>query len=214
MRINKALSFIDTKRNIIIDVGSDHAKLSKLIIDNNLSSKVINIEKNDGPFFQSVKETSAPKYISKIYNIKSDGLSEIGSSLFVDTCFIMGMGGNTIVNILSNYRYNNIEEFVLQPNNGEQIIRKWARKNKWKVKEESLVKENGIIYEFIILNKKIGYKPKSKKDYIFGKYNIKNKDYLFIEKWESFIEHNQSKSNMNKKIKYTCKKAKRIINDK
>ncbi len=214
MRINKALSFIDKKQNVIIDVGSDHAKLSKLIIDNDLSSRVINIEKNEGPFIQSKNETSKNKYISKIYNIKSDGLSQIGSSLLVDKCFIMGMGGKTIIEIISGYKFNNIKEFILQPNNNESSIREWAKKNKWKIKNEDLIKEKGIIYEFIILSKEDGYKPRFKNDLIFGRINIKNKNKLFIEKWKSFISHNLDKSKLNKNIKTICKKAKRIINDK
>ncbi len=211
MRINKLFSLINDYKNLIIDVGSDHAFLSKLIIDNNKSKRVINLEKNDGPLLNSVNNTKENKYITRIYNIKSDGLNEIDSSLFIDICFISGMGGNTIIDILENAKKNKISEYILQPNNNEYQIRKWAKKNNWKIKNELIIKDNNLFYEIIILNKKQGYKPIFKKDIFFGKINLKNKDKYFIEKYNVFFENKKSYLDKNKNLSKKYKIFKKVI---
>ncbi len=43
--------------NIVVDIGSDHAKLSQILVKENKAKKVINIEKNDGPLLNSINST-------------------------------------------------------------------------------------------------------------------------------------------------------------
>lgn len=124
MRINDLVSLIKSKQKLIIDVGSDHAHLSKLIIDKDLADKVINLEKNDGPLQNGIKNTSSEKYKNRIDNKKSDGLKEVDPSLLIDICFICGMGGKTIVEILDNALDKNVKQYFLQPNNNESDVRK------------------------------------------------------------------------------------------
>ncbi len=191
MRINELVSLITEKQNLIVDVGSDHAFLSKLIIDNDLANKVINLEKNDGPLQNGIKNTSGEKYQSRIENIKSDGLKEIDPSLLIDTCFICGMGGKTIVEILDNALDKKVKQYILQPNNNESEIRKWANKNLWKVSKELIIEDNDIYYEVICLSKKEGYYPFFKQDIVFGRQNIKTQDKLFLEKWNDYFQSHE-----------------------
>ncbi len=188
MRINDLASLITEKQNLIVDIGSDHAFLSKLIIDKDLANKVINLEKNDGPLQNGINNTNSPKYQSRIENIKSDGLKEIDPSLLIDTCFICGMGGKTIVKILDDALDKKVKQYILQPNNNEADIRKWANKNLWKISKELVIQDNGIYYEIICLSKKEGYYPIFKKDIIFGRQNIKSQNKLFLEKWSAYFQ--------------------------
>lgn len=207
MRINKLASLITTKQNLIVDVGSDHAHLSKILIDNELADQVINLEKHDGPLQNGIKNTSFPKYQSRIKNIKSDGLKAIDPSLLIDTCFICGMGGKTIVEILDNAVDKKVKQYILQPNNNEAEIRKWANKNLWKVSKELIILDHDIYYEVICLSKKEGYYPFFKQDILFGRYNIKSQEPNFINKWNDFFKAHEeiikSKRNQELNVLYT-----------
>ena len=95
-RINLIASLV-VKCNIVLDIGSDHAKVSKILTDENKANRVIKVELNEGPLQNSIKPTSEAKYYNHISNIKSNGHKEIYPSFSIDVCIIAGMGGKTIV---------------------------------------------------------------------------------------------------------------------
>ncbi|MEF9985043.1 MAG: tRNA (adenine(22)-N(1))-methyltransferase TrmK [Malacoplasma sp.] len=180
MRINEIVKFINNC-NVIVDVGSDHALFSKLIIDNKLANVVYNIEKNLGPFNNSKLNTSEPKYKDKIINILSDGFSNFDTTLKIDYCVISGIGGSLIVDIISKCQ-NQIDYFLLCPNNNESTIREWAKLNKYKIVEDNTIFDNGIYYEILLLSKIKGKRILFKNQLFFGIRSIKKYDILFIDK--------------------------------
>ncbi|MGL4647628.1 MAG: tRNA (adenine(22)-N(1))-methyltransferase [Mycoplasmoidaceae bacterium] len=209
-RINFLASLIEDEI-VVIDIGSDHAKLSKILIDQQRTKRVINIEKNDGPLLNSISATSQAKYFGKILNIKSDGLSAISSTFFINTCVIAGMGAKTIIKILNHCKNHYVARYIIQPNNNTHLLRKWCRNNFFKIADEVLIKENEIIYEILIISKKAGYYPIANNSLLFGKINLNNKNSLFIEKWKNELVHYQ-KSNP-KKYSKEIKRIKKVVND-
>ncbi|MGL5640264.1 MAG: tRNA (adenine(22)-N(1))-methyltransferase [Mycoplasmoidaceae bacterium] len=207
-RINFIASLVD-KCNIVLDIGSDHAKISKILIDENKASRVINVELNDGPLQNSINATKDAKYYNYIWNIKSNGFKEIYPSFFIDVCIIAGMGGQTIVEILNGSKVHKINKFILQANNNVEKLREWCWKNKWKISNEHLIKDNNIIYEIIVISKKNGYIPFNFNRKYFGKINLKLKSKLFIEKWNTEIAYLKNNENIYKK---NIKLIKRIEN--
>ncbi|MGL5246557.1 MAG: class I SAM-dependent methyltransferase [Mycoplasmoidaceae bacterium] len=210
-RINFIASLVD-ECNIALDIGSDHAKISKILIDENKASRVINVELNDGPLQNSINATKEEKYYNHIWNIKSNGFKEIYPSFFIDVCIISGMGGQTIVEILNESKLHKVNKFILQANNNVEKLREWCWKNKWKISNEYLIKDNNIIYEIIIISKKDGYIPFSFNRKYFGKINLNLKNELFIEKWNA--EQNYLKTNecLYKKNIKLIRKIKKILN--
>ena len=196
----RAVANLINDNNIVVDIGSDHALLSIILITEKRSKKVINIEKNDLPFLNSVKSTI--EFFNQIENIKSDGFKNIKKITFIDTCTIMGMGGNSILKILDDASSQNVGNYILQPNNNVHKLRKWAKENNWKISFETLVEENKIIYELLIFNKFIGYEPMSEKDLFFGRINLKNNSDIFRKKWNlklnKIIENNLDNFNYSK----------------
>ncbi|MNN67388.1 tRNA (adenine(22)-N(1))-methyltransferase [compost metagenome] len=61
------------------------------------------------------------------------------------------MGGALIASILSagKDRLEGIRRLVLQPNVGEDIVRRWLLDHGWFLLEESILEEDGKIYEII-----------------------------------------------------------------
>lgn len=185
IRIKSIANLIENV-NIVLDIGSDHALLSILLINENRAQHVINVEKNDLPFQNSVNATRA--FSQQITNKKSNGFDNLEPFIFIDICTIMGMGGATIIKILNNATSRNVKKYILQPNNNELKVRQWVKENNWKINFEDLIKENNIIYELFVLSRTEGYVPHTKEEQLFGKINlIKNKD-IFKEKWNKRLE--------------------------
>lgn len=209
-RINFIASLVD-KCNIVLDIGSDHAKISKILIDEKKASRVINVELNDGPLQNSINATKESKYYNNIWNIKSNGFKEIYPSFFIDTCIISGMGGQTIVEILNESKSHKIGQFILQANNNVEKLRYWCFKNKWKINKEYLIKDKNIIYEILVVSKNKGYIPFSFDRKYFGKINLKLKNELFFEKWNNELNYLKTNENVYKKNIKLIKKIERLL---
>ncbi|MGL5630228.1 MAG: tRNA (adenine(22)-N(1))-methyltransferase [Mycoplasmoidaceae bacterium] len=201
IRINEVAKLISDV-NLVVDIGSDHGLLSKLLIDDMHAKKVINIEKNWKPWQNSVNSTL--NYKGKIENLLiKDGLIGLPDNIQIDICTIMGMGGSNIIEILNTNKNDSVKRFILQPNNNAEKIRLWIKNSNWKINFEKIIKENNIYYEILAIDKNFGYKPETKRDLFFGKYNFELRNNLFIEKWITHCrileEKKISHFNINKK---------------
>lgn len=184
MRIKTIKDFINNA-NMCVDVGSDHAHLSLFLINENRSKHVYNIEKNDGPLQNSIKNTIS--YKNRIFNIKSDGFKNFDSLINIDYCTISGMGTSTIINILNDCK-NNVKNFVICSNNNYDVLRKWIKKNKYKIYDEKTILENEIFYEIICFSKEKGYRLFFNNQIKFGIRKIKKNDNLYIQKLKYELE--------------------------
>ena len=98
------------------------------------------------------------------------------------------MGGQLIRDILNRgkYKLKNINRLILQPNVAAHHIRKWACENGWALICEEILKEDGKIYEILVLEKKdIHSLPVLEQiDIMFGPFLRKEKSDIFLEKWQ------------------------------
>ncbi len=97
----------------VIDVGTDHGYLPVFFAENRLFKKIAASDINEGPL-QSAK-SSAREYgvEDKIDFYLSDGLRDVPGSF--ETVVIAGMGGETMVDIISNCPWIGGARLVLQP---------------------------------------------------------------------------------------------------
>lgn len=207
MRINEIANLINNA-NICVDVGSDHAQLSIMLVDQNKAKIVYNIEKNHEPYMNSVNNT---KKYKNIINIKSDGFKDFDSSLLINYCTISGLGASTIIEILNGCK-NKIENIILCANNNYNLIREFAYKNKWNIYYEKTILVNNIYYEIICLSKILGKKVK-RKDITFGNFKLKKNDQLYIDKLKSILEKTDIdffKDKNKDKYKYYIKMRKMV----
>lgn len=195
----KSISDLINNANIVVDVGSDHAQLSIFLISGNKSKIVYNIEKNNKPFLNSVKNTS--KYKDRIFNVESDGFEKFDPTIEIDYCTISGMGCVNIIDILCKVQ-NRINNIIVCPNNNENLIRLFAHNNFYKIKSDYTVKENGIFYPIIWLSKNDGVKPKKRrKDLICGNKKLKKDDILYKDFLLSKINQLESIEQLKEKNK-------------
>ncbi len=175
----------------VADIGSDHAYLPVFLIQNEKAKSAIAGEVNQGPWksaLQHVKEAGLSEHIDVRLG---DGLSVIQNGE-VDTICIAGMGGTLICQILEAgiKRLPSVSQLILQPNVAEKNVRKWLYHNGWELKGESILKEDGILYEVLSAvpgNPDAPYVNKnwSRNEWFeVGPFLWEERSPIFKEKWE------------------------------
>lgn len=201
-RINAITSLIDPCENVI-DVGSDHAYLAINLLKNDIAKFILNVDINKKPLQQGILNLTKANLLDKTMNIQNDGLKDLEKNDSIkkeyEYLVISGLGSHIIINILS---HNNllINNFILQTNKNEFILREWLYKNKFKIIKEIYIEENKIYYPIfhaIKINRKqfISYKNKL----LGNPASIENmKSYAdYLAHRENYIEN----ENINAKLK-------------
>lgn len=140
------------------DIGADHAQLAIHLVETGLVPRVIVGELGDGPFGRAgtaVKQCCCPE---KIELRQGNGLDVLGWHE-VSTVFLAGMGGDTIVEILSRSwdKAASFERFVLQPMSKAHVLRQRLASRGWIIESEALAEEGNRL--FLVLTVRPGNLP-------------------------------------------------------
>ncbi len=135
----------------VADIGSDHALLAAYLLRNGIASRVIAGELNEGPFQAAKKQLAALGLMDRSEVRKGDGLAVLSAGE-VDVICIAGMGGQLIASILAagKTKLEGVRRLILQPNVGEEVVRRWLLENGWQLVDEAILEEDGIIYEILV----------------------------------------------------------------
>jgi tRNA (adenine22-N1)-methyltransferase len=150
-RLQMIASYVQTG-SVVADIGSDHAYLPVYLIQTGKASKAIAGEVNEGPF-QSAQHTVEEYGVKDRVDVrKGDGLDVIRNDERLDAVVIAGMGGESIRGILERGRHhwNRIDRLILQPMNHADRLRHFLDQNGWDIVDETLIEEDGILYEGIV----------------------------------------------------------------
>jgi tRNA (adenine22-N1)-methyltransferase len=134
----------------VADIGTDHAYLPvELILQNKVPFAVAG-DVHEGPY-QAAKATVRQAGLSEKISVRlGDGLAVLCPGE-VDTVILAGMGGSTMIAILaaSPAVTAQLKMLIMQPMNGAALLRRWLVNQGWSFDAETLVKEEGRLYEII-----------------------------------------------------------------
>lgn len=196
----------------VADIGSDHALLPVYLLQSGKSSAAIAGELNEGPYKAACRQVAAAGLQQSIAVRQGNGL-EVLRPYEADTITIAGMGGGLIRDILEAGRVSGklegVRELVLQPNVGEEFVRRWLVAHHWVLRAERIVLEDGKIYEIMHAtvakdaqeaaaeNEKLydagfweqAYGPKLRSEllYMMGPWLLRRPDAVWRRKWEGEI---------------------------
>lgn len=188
----------------LADIGSDHALLPAfLALEGRILSAVAG-ELNPGPYEAAGKQIREAGVGDRVSVRRGNGL-EVLRPGEADTVVIAGMGGALIAEILeagsAAGKLQGVRRLILQPNVGEETVRRWLDANGWSLDGEEILEEDGKIYEILWAERKAeqaagtsrelyagweleGFGPLTGEDlYRFGPYLLRNPDRVFLEKW-------------------------------
>lgn len=181
VRLSRVLELLDKDKELV-DIGCDHGYLS-IAFASISNKKVYALDNKQEPLDSCIQNLIESNMSDKVETLLSDGLTKFNKQ--AEQIAICGMGGNNIIDILSyglnNHKLKDNVVLVLQPNNNEEHLRTFLTNNNFKIIDELLVDENDVIYEVIKAIK--GDQNLSELDIKFGPIIRKNKNELFVKKW-------------------------------
>jgi tRNA (adenine22-N1)-methyltransferase len=134
----------------VADIGSDHALLPVFLAEQGQIEFGVAGEVNDGPFAAAAKQIRDAGLESMLQARLGDGLAVIEPGE-VDVVTIAGMGGSLMTRILTEgeAKLSGVKRLLLQPNVGEDTVRRWFTAHNWLLIKEQILLEDEKIYEVL-----------------------------------------------------------------
>ena len=164
----------------VVDIGCDHGLVSIYLAMNKQNISIIASDINQNALDNAIKNINKYHLEDKIKVCLSNGLDNINDE--IDTIIISGMGGHTIVDILTNNqeKLHTVNNIIIQSNNDIEYVRRKIVKLGYYISKEELILDKNIYYTVILFTK--GKKKYTNKEYYFGPILLKENSKIFIER--------------------------------
>ncbi len=172
----------------LADIGSDHAYLPVALLRRGVITAAVAGEVASTPF-QAAERTVRENGLEQHVSVRlADGLAAIKPADRITAISVCGMGGETIRDILEGGKahLNGGERLILQPNGGEQPLRRWLMDNGYRIVGEELLRENRFYYE-IIIAERTGPVAYTAEQLYFGPLQMHARSPEFLAKWQRML---------------------------
>ncbi len=179
-RLSCAASFV-RKGDFIADVGTDHAYLPIYLCVQGMIRGAVVSDINEGPIERATKNIAEFSCQKKIQPVLCDGLSKIGE-YSPDSVFILGMGGELIVNIISAAEWVKEKRvrLVMQAMTHPEILREYLIKNGFEIIDEAIV-EDSKIYQVTVAEYSGVISDANILELRFGKINLLRRESVLLD---------------------------------
>ncbi|WP_338475311.1 tRNA (adenine(22)-N(1))-methyltransferase [Pseudomonas khavaziana] len=187
MRLERVAAHVPTGARLA-DIGSDHAYLPVALMRRGAIAAAVAGEVAATPFHaanRTVEDNGLARHITVRL---ADGLAAIEPADAITAISLCGMGGETIRDILDSGKahLNGRERLILQPNGGEQPLRKWLMDNGYQILHEELLRENRFYYEIIVAERTEAMTYTTEQLY-FGPLQMQARSPDFLAKWQRIL---------------------------
>ena len=130
----------------IADIGCDHGYLGIYLLHKGIAGAVIASDINEGPLQSAVRNSEKFGVRDKISFYLSDGVRNIPRDF--DTMVCAGMGGDTMVSILSAASWLQSKQYrlILQCQSKTPLLRKYLSDTGWWIAHEKVLKDGKFLY--------------------------------------------------------------------
>ncbi|WP_070887264.1 tRNA (adenine(22)-N(1))-methyltransferase [Pseudomonas argentinensis] len=176
----------------LADIGTDHGYLLVALVKRGVISAAVAGEVALTPLRaveRSVRENGLGEQIAVRL---ADGLAAIEPGDGITAISFCGMGGETIRDILARDkgRLGGNELLILQPNGGEQPLRRWLMDNGYRIRHEEVLQENRFFYEIIVAEPGEPRRHTDRALY-FGPLLVQERSPVFVAKWRRLLRLKQ-----------------------
>ncbi len=135
--------------DVLIDIGSDHGFLPIHLLKNRIIQRAVICDINAQPLQSAIKNTRIAQVEDRCTFVQSNGLRNHQEA--VDAAVIAGMGYETIAQIIEQdlKHFRVIDQIILQSNTHLDKLRAFLLTHKFKIIDESLVKDRKHFYVII-----------------------------------------------------------------
>ena len=148
-RLQAVASFVPQGARLA-DIGTDHAYLPVYLLLEGRIPSAVAADINKGPLDHAKQTAQEYGCTDKITFRLCNGLKDV-KSYETDTIAIAGMGGETIIDILSAVKWVKEKEIpvILQPMSRQPELRRWLWQNGYVIEDETIVQEGDTLYVVI-----------------------------------------------------------------
>ena len=134
------------KGDRVAAIGCDHGYLGIHLLTNRIASHVIESDIATGPLDSARRNAQKYGVASAMTFCLSDGVKDIPRDF--DTLVCAGMGGDTMIHILSAAPWLKSSQYrlILQCQSKTPMLRRYLSENGWRITEESVLKEGKFLY--------------------------------------------------------------------
>ena len=129
----------------VADVGSDHGLLPMWLAASGTAAFCLATERTETQLRRVARPPDAASWASRLGYRAGNGLSAILPSDDIDTIVVAGLGGSSIVRLLSGTEAfgSRTTRLVLQPRSEVARVREWIAENGWALVSERLTLDRG-----------------------------------------------------------------------
>ena len=171
------------KSSTLCDIGTDHAYVAIYLAKKGIADKIIAADIKKGPLLQARKNIDAFNVGHIVETRLSNGFDQFGQGE-AECAIIAGMGGETIINIITEGKDITPDTLILQPMTGADKLRKFLYENGYRITDESFVTEGEKVYCIIKAQKNGENTPYTYPDLFLGQIRPKTEGF---EKWKEKI---------------------------
>ena len=130
----------------VADVGCDHGYLSIHLLQTGIASHVYASDVRPGPLSSAKRNADIYGITEKIDFFLSDGVQNLPWDF--DTLVCAGMGGDTMISILSAAPWLKSDRYrlILQCQSKTPLLRRYLSENGWEIKQETVLRDGRFLY--------------------------------------------------------------------
>ena len=134
------------KGDRVADIGCDHGYLGIHLLTNGIAAHMIESDVAPGPLDSARRNAAKYGVESAMTFCLSDGVNDIPRDF--DTLVCAGMGGDTMVHILSAAPWLRDRQYrlILQCQSKTPMLRRYLSENGWHIAAEAVLKEGKFLY--------------------------------------------------------------------
>lgn len=130
----------------VADVGCDHGYVSIHLLQSGIASHVYASDIREGPLSSARRNAETYGVTDRIDFFLSDGVKNLPRDF--DTLICAGMGGDTMISILSAAPWLKNERFrlILQCQSKTPLLRRYLSENGWDISRETVLRDGRFLY--------------------------------------------------------------------
>ena len=144
-RLQACCSFVHPGDRVA-DIGCDHGYLGIYLLKNGIAQSVIASDICKGPLESAVRNSEKFGVRDRMTFYLSDGVRNIPREF--DTLVCAGMGGDTMVSILTSAPWlkNAQYRLILQCQSKNGMLRRYLSENGWRILQEQIIRDGKFLY--------------------------------------------------------------------
>ncbi len=189
----KFISDLIKKDERVLDVGTDHALLPIMLVENDITSNIVASDLNQEPLNAAISNILEAGLEDKISTRLMNGIEGIENNEF-DTIVIAGMGGITISSIIESKEFNG--RYIIHSTTNLEQLRQSIQSIGYLIKDEYVVFEGKV--HNVIIEAVPGKSVMSDKEIFMGPSLIKKNDESVLNYYNHLLNVFERNSELSK----------------